>query len=312
MIPENRFSTTPVPGNLLNPWSLNIRVSYQWGPVAVQDPSQGLLVKVWTLEAIGKDAWLSAPGVAPYIFFSRAVDIFNVNLAFDGNGNPCVAFQEITGTSYFYWFDPVPNAYVFFTTAGMEYPRCTMDDSREASSVIRDVILAYIRAGAIHYRQLRDRYTIEYTPTVGPLGPPVSANILYNISMNEKYRLEFLYGSTPFIKDKPVIMRKQINIQKAPVEQIPLVYNFYSLMQFGEVIEAGAVSITVESGTDPNPDAMLEGACTVSDHEVTQIVSGGIPGNVYRVAMSARTDTDCIYVTEGLLYVNDSPAIEPA
>lgn len=203
MIPDERFSSTAFRGQLLNPWSRDRKISYQWGPVQVQDPSQGLLVKVWTLRAEGGAAILSAPGSPTETVFTRSVDIDNVNLAFDQNGRPCVCFEEEGGGAYLYWFDPVPNAPVFMPVpGGAVSPRITLDDARPFNGANSDVILGYIRDGIVRYRQQRDRFTVEYTPPIGPGGAPASASGLRHISMNSNLRLEFLTdgaGEEPWV-----------------------------------------------------------------------------------------------------------------
>ena len=108
MIPGNRFSLIPITGTLTNPLSLNRLVGYTMGPVAVQDPSEGFLVKVWTVYVENDlDVYISAPDVPPIFMFSRASKIYNISLAFDTNANPSVAFQE-SSSSYLYWFDLPP------------------------------------------------------------------------------------------------------------------------------------------------------------------------------------------------------------
>lgn len=310
MIPGERYSSEPVTGLLLNPWSRDEKVSHHWGPVQVQDPSQGMLVKVWTLEADEKTVTLSAPGSLPIVLFSRLEDIKSVSLSFDQNGRPYVAFEEVPGSSYLYWFDPVPNAYVFMPVDGA-YPIITLDDARFIDGGDSDVILSYIRDEAIRYWQQRDRYTIEYTPTEGPLGPPVRADILYHVSMNSRFRLEWLYGDLPTILDAPNIMHKQILVQKAPAETLPIKFNFHHLMLFGEVITAAAVTISVHSGEDAVPSSMLNGSPVITDWEVTQSVQGGSVGAIYLVSMSARTNNNCVYVLEGLLCISESVAAVP-
>lgn len=193
MIPEERFSSTAYRGSLLNPWSRDRKVSYHYGPAQVQDPSQGLLVKLWTLRAVGESAVLSAPGSPTATLFTRSVDIDNVNLAFDQNGRPCVCFEEEGGGAYLYWFDPVPNEPTFMAISGDAVsPRITLDDARAFNGANSDVILAYVRAGIIRYRRQRDRFQDEYTPLIGVGGSPAPATGLSHVSMNSNLRLEFL------------------------------------------------------------------------------------------------------------------------
>ena len=311
MIPEDRFSLIPIIGILTNPLSLDRLIGYCMGPVAVQDPSQGFLVKVWTVWVEGLDVYISASDVAPLLMFSRASRIYNVSLAFDTNANPCVVFQE-AGLSYLYWFDPVPNDYVFFQIPGSAtYPYITRDDPRIFNQANADVILGYVQGSALKYRQLRDRYTIEYDPTIGTGGPTVAADILYYIGINSAQRLEWIYGFLPIFHDTPDIMKKQVLQQKAAPEVLDVTFDFMHTMMFGDTITSATAVITLESGTDANPSLMLDGAATHTARTVTQTIKGGIVGNIYRIAMSASTTNSCVYVVEGLLAINNSPAVAP-
>lgn len=168
----------------------------QWGPIELSDADQGLLVKIWTARVGGEglnEVTVTAPGSDITELFSRANEIKEISLAFDQNGQPLVAFVEDDGGSWLYWYDPVPAEYTFLELpSGVVNPRITMDDPRTFMNGRNDVILAYVRAGTLHYRQQRDRFTIEYTPTEGVGGPTVSASGLRHISMNSKLRLEFM------------------------------------------------------------------------------------------------------------------------
>lgn len=308
----NSFSSIPITGALTVPISPDNRIRYAWGPSSIQDPSNGFFYQLWTVQAVENEVYISSPNTPEFLFFSRAEVISNVSLAFDTNANPSVVFSE-HGRTYLYWFDPVPNEYVFMDLGDtVTYPYIIMDDGRPLNETTVNLLFYYIRAETIRYRLLSDRYTIEYTPTLGIEGDPVRADAIYYIGFNERLRLEFIYGLLPHFRDAPNIMKKQILLQKAPGEELSVVFNFYHLMLFGEVIEGAAVVITVHSGEDADPSTMLVGDSTFTDREVTQMVQGGLVGVVYRISMSARTDNGCVYVVEGLLAINDSPAEAPS
>ena len=106
-------------------------------------------------------------------------------------------------------------------------------------------------------------------------------------------------------------MKKQILQQKSSAEVLGIQFNFLHTMMFGEVIATAAAVITVETGTDPNASTMLVGPPTHDAHSVTQVVRGGLVGVVYRLSYSARTQTNCVYVVEGLLAITESAAVTP-
>lgn len=193
MIPDNRFSSTTFKGQLYNPWDRRKFVSLHWGPVAIQDPSQGLGVQLWKAEAVGAVLVISAPNTPPFDWYTHSAKVDEVSLAFDQNGRPVVAFVDADGSAFLRWFDPVPNAIVNFNvTSFATTPRVTLDDNRPFNGANSDVILGYVRAGIVRFRQQRDRFTVEYTPLVGPGGDPATATALRHISMNSRLRLEFL------------------------------------------------------------------------------------------------------------------------
>jgi hypothetical protein len=162
--------------------------------VAIQDPSQGLGVKLWKARAEEENVLLSAPGTPEFIWYTHADPIKELSLSFDQNGRPCIAFVDDVGEVLLRWFDPVPNAVVNFDLGALGgiTPQVTLDDNRAFNGANSDVILGYVRAGIIRYRQQRDRFTDEITPTIGVDGPSAAATGLRHISMNSKFRLEFL------------------------------------------------------------------------------------------------------------------------
>lgn len=202
MIPEDRFSTTTFKGQLYNPWSRRADISLHWGPIAIQDPSQGLGVRLWKARTLNDaQVWLSAPGVTESSWYTHTTLIEELSLAFDQNGRPCISFTDSDGLSFLRWFDPVPNEIVNMPVTGVT-PRVTLDDNRPFNGANSDVILGYVRDGIVRFRQQRDRFTVEYTPPIGVGGSPASATGLRHISMNSKLRLEFLTdgaGDEPWV-----------------------------------------------------------------------------------------------------------------
>lgn len=187
-----------IPGDQLSqadnsaPYSSRVRlpgeflVDYEVGGVGVSDTSAGLLVKLWTARYEDGDVLLSADGVPETVLFSRP-GITQIALAFDTNMAPFIAFQDAGGVAY-WWFDPSQSQHVIgpYLPAGCNSPRCTLDDKRYLTDATRDIILAYLRDGALCYRQQRDNYGIERVLNDGGyLG-------LVAVAMNRKNSLQFL------------------------------------------------------------------------------------------------------------------------
>lgn len=200
MIPEERASTESVPGKWLNPPQPSPLKSLHWGPVHLNDPTQGLLVQLWQARAQGNNIFLSAPNYPEALFLTVVSEVKQVSLAFDQNGHPHIVYVLDTGTAHFYWYDPLLSGYdTMDLTAGTVDPRITLDDARKFMSGENDIILTYVRAGSLYYRQQRDRYTVEKFLQANTLR-------LYHVSMNNRLRLQWSYKgpgvpNPPFLGD---------------------------------------------------------------------------------------------------------------
>lgn len=207
MIPTNasgsKISTTAVPSSFLDVAGgrESLLIDYEWGGTNLNDPDDGLMVKIWTLRYNRHTSELSvsAEGSPTTVLFSRP-NITEVALAFDQNMNPFVAFVQ-AGVSKFWWYDP--------TLPGMRFeesliataitPRCSLDDKRSTQFGNSDILLCYVRAGNLYYRQQRDRYLTEYLLKTG-------VQALVDVGMNNKLRFQWLYKGgglpvAPFLAD---------------------------------------------------------------------------------------------------------------
>lgn len=99
-------------------------------------------------------------------------------------------------------------------------------------------------------------------------------------------------------------MNQLIFPAKAVGELNPYVVNFSDRLQFGESINGASVAITVFSGTDPNPNALLSGAATYdASGNVTQNLTGGLSGVIYNVTFIITGTNSHNYVKVGQLAV---------
>lgn len=186
MIPGNAISPTPRPAPFIEPQNdpSTPLVDVEMGSLALNDPTGGLLQKLWTAYMDGDSVMLKADGVAPVALFVRS-GITLLSLAFDQNMRPFIAFVDGAGAHY-WWFDPAAGDVVIADLpAGTQYPRCTLDDKRPEQVSDSDIILSYIRAGNLYYCQQRDRFGTEY-----PLSSSI-AGTLASIGFNEENCFQF-------------------------------------------------------------------------------------------------------------------------
>lgn len=193
-LPQNVLSTTPVPAQFRYPRNVPraALVDYEYGGVALQDPSQGLRYQVWKCEYIEEQVVLSAPEVtaAPLITVPNIVEL---SFTFDQNMNPFVAYELANGDAKFYWFDStIPGFTTTTLPADSASPRCALDDNRALEIPISDILLAYVRAGSLYFRMQRERFLTEHE-----LSDSIGGSRLLQIGLNEQLRMQFLMSSTP-------------------------------------------------------------------------------------------------------------------
>ena len=172
MLPNGVLSTVPVPAAFQPPHDRvkERLIDYELGGRAIQDPSEGLEVKVWTAEADEQTGsiMLSAPGVTP-VEFLVVPGVQEISLAFDQNMQPALAYLTADG-AFLYWFDTtLPGFTTLALPAGSRSPRISLDDKRARQTAISDIVLAYIRGDKLYARAQRDRFSIEYELAEIPL-----------------------------------------------------------------------------------------------------------------------------------------------
>src|SRR5690606_34757120 len=166
--------------------------AWELGGVGLNDPSEGLMVKLWkgTLE-IDKDTnvgyvYVQAPGVPKTLLFS-GVGISEIDIAFDQNMNPFVAYMQ-GGDAKIWWYDPTVPGMVHTTLPAGSYDlRCTLDDKRQFNVGDSDIILSYLRSGTLYVRYQRERYDTEHVLRAG-----IGANArLVSMAMNRGSRMQW-------------------------------------------------------------------------------------------------------------------------
>jgi hypothetical protein len=175
--------------------TLNL-LDYERGPVALNDPTSGLDYQNWTIRWIPStgDFTYEAPNT-PRTAVHNASNVTELSGSFDQNGNPFITYVE-SDVAKFWWYDPtIPGDTVSLLPANSLTPRCTHDDKRRiaAEGNLSDIILCYVNAGDLFFRQERDRYEVQYL-LQSPLLHPVFElpAVLKRVGMNKKNRLQWL------------------------------------------------------------------------------------------------------------------------
>jgi hypothetical protein len=189
MLPDGVLSTIPIQAIFTGARALAVTktVDYEDGGVALNDPSEGLLYQVWRCRLVGDDVVIGASSVTETILYS-ATGITEISFTFDQNMRPVLAFVK-DGASYLRWYDSLYEEQVVTALdVDVTNPRVTLDDKRILQVAISDIILGYVRAGNLYYRQQRDRFETEYL-----LAEEVTSELV-KIGMNKQFRLQFMLG----------------------------------------------------------------------------------------------------------------------
>lgn len=166
-------------------------LAYEIGGIAIGDASQGINLQQWYGRVVPIDGQqvfqLSSDGDTWTTIISRSGNVTEMDFAFDQNMVPFITWVE-DGVTRIYWYDPNVSS-MTITNLGDQLvnPRCCMDDKRDLQLVNSDIILAYIRAGGLYYRQQRDRYQVERLLQAGLAG----GSRLVCVGMSTALRLQF-------------------------------------------------------------------------------------------------------------------------
>jgi hypothetical protein len=67
---------------------------------------------------------------------------------------------------------------------------------------------------------------------------------------------------------------------------VPVEVDFISQLQGDDAVTAIEVTVSVFSGVDADPDAILSGSPTLAQNRVTQVITGGVVGVMETILLS--------------------------
>lgn len=162
--------------------SLDYLRAFSLGPVAVQDPTEGVFNYVWRMrvdnaagevylarETDAGDGWKTE---VLRFSFDPADPILEADLAWNQNADPVIVAERATGSGggpevWIHFFDPVAGATTFTSFGEGRTPRTLLDNPRDPPT--SDVLVFYFNdtAGDLVYRKQADRYDTEYVTGLG-------------------------------------------------------------------------------------------------------------------------------------------------
>jgi hypothetical protein len=184
VIPGNALTATPMEA----PFQYKMRddgaplIDYETGGVALNDGSQGMLVRVWKATLVGDDIMVGADGVTPVSVYSTP-GITRLALAFDQNMQTFIAWEDASGAHCRFYNDGAFS--IIDLPAGSSNVCATGDENRIVLRNTRDIILAYQRGSSLYFRQQRERFAVEHSLSNAVIGK------LSAMGMNKQLRMQF-------------------------------------------------------------------------------------------------------------------------
>jgi hypothetical protein len=197
MLPGNVLSSTVLASPYLAPKdrAKHALVDYFLGGNAINDTSAGLNSQIWTatLDATKTVVSYSSPRTGTTVVMTAAAPMVWMTAAFDQSLRVIIAWTDVNGNSWFYWYDTTIVGYrTTALPAGTVQPFAALDDARIQENTVNDAIVAYTTAtGHLVYRQQRDRFGVEYDLGLVPTTLTGDYTKLRQVGMNLKFRLQF-------------------------------------------------------------------------------------------------------------------------
>ncbi len=194
--PENKYlvSAFQSPDNRAGASEL---IDYEYGGIALQDPSEGLLYQVWKgwWDGVDSTAYLADDdgNGTPTAIFTEP-NVIEFAFTFDQNMRWSIATRNSSNVLRHRWYDTAVEAYVITDYSGVSSVRLTLDDKRDTQVQFGapDMILTYVRANQVRWRIQRDRFLTEYTHP----GFTVPADIrITHFGMSKINRLQWRLGT---------------------------------------------------------------------------------------------------------------------
>jgi len=133
----------------------------------------------------------------PVVVLSGVTSSQQCTLAFDQNGRPTIAWEDLNQQGYLYWYDTVDAKFV---TTAFQQPvtgiALTLDDKRIRQSGANDILLFYTQPNqdttyTLYHRRQRDRYGVTYE-LQNPSWP-----YIHKCGMHEELRVQLTLSTDP-------------------------------------------------------------------------------------------------------------------
>lgn len=106
-------------------------------------------------------------------------------------------------------------------------------------------------------------------------------------------------------------MSTVIKASKLVGETITLKFDLGSRVDTGETLATAVCGVEVFSGTDATPANLLSGTASISGMTVSQKITAGTSGVIYKVTCAVRTSLNNILLNQAKIAVLPSEVLDP-
>lgn len=205
-IPQGRLSTEPVeaPFGVPDNRVFYARTSYERGPIAIEDVSEGLQYQNWQMywSPETEKIFLVGEDTSSITEIDTIPELVSLTFTFDQNGRVSYTYTTPT-SSYLVWYDTALAQTVTTDLGpGAITPTIFMDDKRETQNQANDMMLWYTRANGDTFDLIkclqRERFLIEHIERTG-----LTTQYIHNCGMNSELRVQFILKNkvprTPYV-----------------------------------------------------------------------------------------------------------------
>ena len=190
-LPDLVFASQSIPAVFIGGRAFPVQkhIDYEWGPIAISDPSKGSMYQIWRARMENNYVYLSAPNVPEFVLLDLP-DVTEISFTFDQNARHIFVYVQ-AGVVKMHWYDTAVGDYTTTTFSGdIITPRITLDDKREMQRGISDIVLFYVKPvrdvngvqvnGSLFMLTQRDRYLTELQMATDVTGGIVKCGMMNN------------------------------------------------------------------------------------------------------------------------------------
>lgn len=162
-MPDMVISSKPIPAIFIGgrAYPVQKHIDYEWGGIAISDPSKGLMYQIWKARMENNYVYLSAPNTPEFVLLDLP-KVTEISFTFDQNCRHIFVYVQ-DGVSKMHWYDTSAGGYITTILGGdVKTPRVTLDDKRSSQLGISDVLVFYQKGNSLYMRVQRERYLVEH------------------------------------------------------------------------------------------------------------------------------------------------------